>query len=124
MSDWLWVSRQRAEGGDLTFIPFSSATGSLIVPAASPIRLLLRLVSLRPATALFVTHDLAEAVKLADRILVLSPSPGRVVAEMPIALPLEGREPETLATLRAELAGHGDHPLEPGSLDFTGEGTA
>ena len=38
VSDWLWVSRQRAEGGDLTFIPFSSAIGSLIVPGASPIR--------------------------------------------------------------------------------------
>jgi len=38
VSDWLWVSRQRAEGGDLTFIPFSSAVGALIVPAASPIR--------------------------------------------------------------------------------------
>ena len=38
VSDWLWVSRQRAEGGDLTFIPFSSAIGALIVPAASPIR--------------------------------------------------------------------------------------
>ena len=38
VSDWLWVSRQRAEGGDLTFIPFSSAIGGLIVPAASPIR--------------------------------------------------------------------------------------
>ena len=37
VSDWLWVSRQRAEGGDLTFIPFSSAIGGLIVPAASPI---------------------------------------------------------------------------------------
>ena len=38
VSDWLWVSRQRSEGGDLTFIPFSSAIGALIVPAASPIR--------------------------------------------------------------------------------------
>ena len=38
VSDWLWVSRQRAEGGDLTFMPFSSAIGALIVPAASPIR--------------------------------------------------------------------------------------
>jgi NitT/TauT family transport system substrate-binding protein len=37
VSDWLWVSRQRAEGGDLTFIPFSSALGGLIVPATSPI---------------------------------------------------------------------------------------
>lgn len=38
VSDWLWVSRQRAEGGDLTFIPFSTALGGLIVPAASTIR--------------------------------------------------------------------------------------
>jgi len=38
VSDWVWVSRQRAEGGDLTFIPYSSALGALVVPAASPIR--------------------------------------------------------------------------------------
>jgi NitT/TauT family transport system substrate-binding protein len=38
VSDWLWVSRQRAEGGDLTFIPFSSAIGAVIVPADSSIR--------------------------------------------------------------------------------------
>jgi NitT/TauT family transport system substrate-binding protein len=38
VSDWLWVSRQRAEGGDLGFIPFSSAIGALVIPEASPIR--------------------------------------------------------------------------------------
>jgi len=37
VSDWLWVTRQRAEGGDLTFIPFSRAIGALIVPEASPL---------------------------------------------------------------------------------------
>jgi len=37
VSDWLWVARQRAEGGDLTFIPFSKAIGALIVPEASPL---------------------------------------------------------------------------------------
>jgi NitT/TauT family transport system substrate-binding protein len=37
VSDWLWVARQRAEGGDLTFIPFSSAIGGIIVPAGSPV---------------------------------------------------------------------------------------
>ena len=37
VSDWLWVARQRTEGGDLTFIPFSKAIGALIVPAASPL---------------------------------------------------------------------------------------
>jgi len=36
--DWLWVSRQRAAGADWTFAPFSSAVGSVVVPAASPIR--------------------------------------------------------------------------------------
>lgn len=38
VSDWLWVSRQRATGADWTFIPFSTALGAIIVPAGSPIR--------------------------------------------------------------------------------------
>lgn len=38
VSDWLWVSRQRAGGADLTFVPFSSAIGSLVVPIGSTIR--------------------------------------------------------------------------------------
>jgi NitT/TauT family transport system substrate-binding protein len=38
VSDWLWVSRQRAAGADLTFVPFSSAVGALVVPMASTIR--------------------------------------------------------------------------------------
>ena len=83
---------------------------SLDAAAADRLRsLLLRLISTRPATVLFVTHDLAEAVELADRILVLSPAPGRVLAEMPIPLArTERRDPDTLATLRAKLAHLGD----------------
>ena len=38
VSDWLWVSRQRGEGADWTFAPFSSATGALVAPASSPVR--------------------------------------------------------------------------------------
>lgn len=38
VSDWLWVSRQRAEGADFTFAPYSTAAGSVMVPADSPIR--------------------------------------------------------------------------------------
>ena len=77
-------------------------------------RLLLRLVSARPATVLFVTHDLAEAVELADRVLVVSPAPGRVVAEMPIVLPRDRRRDcDTLAALRTELARLAGHPIEP-----------
>jgi NitT/TauT family transport system substrate-binding protein len=33
VEDWLWVSRQRADGVPLTFIPYSSSVGALMVPA-------------------------------------------------------------------------------------------
>lgn len=35
VSDWLWVARQRAEGRDYVFIPYSKAVGALYVPADS-----------------------------------------------------------------------------------------
>jgi NitT/TauT family transport system ATP-binding protein len=38
-------------------------------------------------TALLITHDLAEAVLMADRVLVMSPRPGRIIDEIRIDLP-------------------------------------
>lgn len=38
-------------------------------------------------TVVFVTHELAEAVYLADRVVVLSPRPGHVVGDIKIELP-------------------------------------
>ena len=35
VSDWLWVARQRAEGRDYVFIPYSKAVGALLVPPGS-----------------------------------------------------------------------------------------
>ena len=41
-------------------------------------------------TALFITHDLAEAVALSDRILVMSARPGSIIEEIPVDLPVRG----------------------------------
>ena len=38
-------------------------------------------------TALLITHDLAEAVLMADRVLVMSPRPGRIIDEITIDMP-------------------------------------
>jgi ABC-type nitrate/sulfonate/bicarbonate transport system ATPase subunit len=51
-----------------------------------------------PRTTVLVTHDVEEALLLGHRIAVMSPRPGRIVAEFDVELPDIGR--------RRELIGH------------------
>ena len=44
-------------------------------------------------TAVLITHDLSEAVTLADRVLVLSKRPASIKCEMPIQFSIDRRDP-------------------------------
>ncbi len=48
---------------------------------------LARTVQAEGKTVLFITHDLAEAVALSDRILVMSERPGTIIEEIPVDIP-------------------------------------
>jgi NitT/TauT family transport system ATP-binding protein len=75
-----------------------------------------RICSGRELTVLFVTHNVREAVRLGDRVVVLSSRPGRVIDEFAVPVPRPRRidsvpVAELAATitdrLREEMSRHG-----------------
>jgi NitT/TauT family transport system ATP-binding protein len=62
------------------------------------------LVNRRPVTTLLVTHNVEEAIGLADRLLLLSLSPARVLGDIPVTRPRTPRSPQELAAMREEIA--------------------
>jgi NitT/TauT family transport system ATP-binding protein len=66
---------------------------------------LLRIHALRRMSILFVTHDVEEAVILADRIIMLSPRPGHVDRRVDVALPHPRLGTSAAGALVAELRG-------------------
>jgi ABC-type nitrate/sulfonate/bicarbonate transport system ATPase subunit len=74
----------------------------------------LRLWQSRGTTMLLVTHDIDEAIYMSDRIIIMSPRPGRIERDItvPLARPRQRNSPEFLK-LRGDI-------LE--MLHFTGEG--
>ena len=70
--------------------------------------LLLRIVAHHHATVLFVTHDVDEALLLADTVHVMSHAPGRIVATYAIDTPRPrsiSHQDASLAGLRGEIIG-------------------
>ncbi len=66
--------------------------------------LLLDIWSKRPTTVLFVTHDLREAIMLADRIVVMPRAPGPAVADIPVSVPRDQRADEdAVETFREKI---------------------
>jgi NitT/TauT family transport system ATP-binding protein len=80
------IARAFAVKPDLLLLdePFVSLDAAL---AAQLREELLALVPKRMATTLIVTHDVEEAISLADRIIVLSAAPGRILADRIIEAP-------------------------------------
>jgi NitT/TauT family transport system ATP-binding protein len=62
------------------------------------------LVTSRRVTTVLVTHDIDEAIGLADRLFLLSASPAHVIAELPIGRPRGAHTAEERAKIRGEIA--------------------
>jgi NitT/TauT family transport system ATP-binding protein len=62
------------------------------------------LVDSRPVTTVLVTHDIDDAVRLADRIFLLSERPARILAELPIRTPRASRSDAELRAIATEIA--------------------
>jgi NitT/TauT family transport system ATP-binding protein len=97
------LARAFAVGPDLLLLdePFVSLDDALAARLRDE---LAELVAHGPVTTLLVTHNVDEAIGLADRLLLISESPARVVAEVPIGRPRAARTPADVAGIREEVA--------------------
>jgi NitT/TauT family transport system ATP-binding protein len=71
--------------------------------------LLCRMIDRHPTTVVFVTHSISEAVRLSDRVLVFSPRPAQVVADVaiPVAQPrsIEFEDTDEFTAFAAQIRG-------------------
>jgi NitT/TauT family transport system ATP-binding protein len=97
------LARAFAVAPDLLVLdePFVSLDAALAERLRSE---LVELVTRRPVTTLLVTHDVEEAIGLADRLLVLSGSPARIVAVVAVPHPRGAHTAEEIAAIRSQVA--------------------
>ena len=98
------IARAFASGPDILLLdePFVSLDAALALRLRQE---LLALIEARRVTSLIVTHNVEEAIALADRVLVLSGRPARLIGDVPIPLPRDKRNATEIAPIRAEIAG-------------------
>jgi ABC-type nitrate/sulfonate/bicarbonate transport system ATPase subunit len=62
------------------------------------------LIANRPMITLLVTHNLDDAVRLGDRLLLLSARPAHLLHTIPIEIPRSARSDDAVAAIKADLA--------------------
>ena len=80
---------------------------------------LLRLWERAATTIVMVTHSIPEAILVADRVVVLAPRPGRVVADIPVDI----ARPRTIADLDDPVAGRTAREIRAHLADPDAPGT-
>src|SRR5581483_10656553 len=87
--------------------PFASLDSQTRLALADEVAMILRR---ERKTAILVTHDIGEAISMAERVIVLSRRPGRVKSEHLISFPTSGgSRPTPLAARKApEFNGYFD----------------
>ena len=102
------VALARAFAVDPEFLILDEPLASLDDALATRLRdQIAMLVDSRPITTLLATHNLDDAVRLGDRIFLLSTRPARIVGVVPIQTPRQARSEADIGEIRAELARSG-----------------
>jgi NitT/TauT family transport system ATP-binding protein len=85
--------------------PFAALDSQTRLALADEVTMILRR---EGKTAILVTHDIGEAISMADRVVVMSRRPGRIKSEHRISFPSVGpTRPTPLAARKcAEFAGY------------------
>ena len=79
--------------------PFASLDGALTTRLQAQIKGELEL---RPTTTLLVTHSFDDALRLADRVLIFSARPSRIVADIALGAEVTG-DPARIAAIKREI---------------------
>ena len=99
------VALARAFAVEPDFLILDEPLASLDGPLAARLRdQIAILVGSRSMITLLVTHDIDDAVRLGDRLFLLSPRPARIVAELAIPTPRGARGDAEITTIKADVA--------------------